>query len=613
MSPTGPMPPTNGVLNVWFEPKPHGPRHASSKRVVTVGKRLTVPVILALAALTVGAGIAPHSGSTPKASAELSAAALDKCGAKPDAQNTGATGQLVSRSETKVSRSGQRVEAAHYPNSIIVSGDSARLSDVKVDGSILILGEGVALDHVTAQSVVVSGASNVNVSNSNLSGGSSAVQVTSDRGPVTNVSLGHNYIHDLAVPNDSHSGTHVRGASGLTISCSNYDLGAYGNAAVFLQDANGGTKDVTIEDNWLSGGGFTLASDASEVRVANNVFEGGYRWALCRNSSEEPLTASGNTLANGSSVIPCNGATASSASSTTSPTTKATTSTSSTTTAPSSSTTKSSSTTTRPPSSTTTRATSSTTTTTSVTSPPAASPGCAFKPSASTTGAKGSLPASSVTTLGDGQSLQNVTVDHLLVSGSDVTVRNVKVNGTVGIIGDRVLVDHVSAEGLSISSASHVTVQYTNTGFGQSDGLNVTSDRGRLASDITLRYNYAHDPRVSSAAHYDGIQVRGVDGLSITCSVFDAGPYKPMYNAGIYLEDANGGDSNITGAHNRVYGSGGSIMMDARNTTLDSNRIGGDIHWGTCRLGDRTGNPGLRSVGNVWDATGAALPLCTKG
>ena len=216
-----------------------------------------------------------------------------------------------------------------------------------------------------------------------------------------------------------------------------------------------------------------------------------------------------------------------------------------------------------------------------------------------------------MTKLRDHQSLSNATVDQLVITGSDVTVRNVKVNGTVGITGDRVLVDRVTAKGVSISSATSVTVQDSDLGYGRGDGIHVTSDRGRKVRDVVLHGNYVHDPRVPDDAHYDGIQVRGVDGLSITCSVFDAGPYKPMYNAGIYLEDANGGDSNITVAHNWVYGFGFSVMMDAVNTTLDSNRIGGDIHWGTCRLGDRTGNTGLRSTANVDERSDQPVALCT--
>ncbi|HEV7194446.1 MAG TPA: hypothetical protein VGN19_00770 [Pedococcus sp.] len=215
-----------------------------------------------------------------------------------------------------------------------------------------------------------------------------------------------------------------------------------------------------------------------------------------------------------------------------------------------------------------------------------------------------------MTTLGNGQVLQNANVSDLVVSGNGVTVRNVQVNGSILVTGDGAMIDHVTAKGVSISSATGTTVQYANIGFGQGDGIHVTSDRGRLVRNVTLRYNYVHDPRVSSNAHYDGTQVRGIDGLNLSCSVYDPGPYQSMFNAAVYLEDANGGDNNIMVSHNWLYGFGFSVMMDAANVTLSANRVGGDIHWGLCRLGTRSGDPNLQSAGNVEDANGAAVTLC---
>jgi hypothetical protein len=215
-----------------------------------------------------------------------------------------------------------------------------------------------------------------------------------------------------------------------------------------------------------------------------------------------------------------------------------------------------------------------------------------------------------VTRLGTGQVLENANVKHLTISGKNVTVRNVQVNGSILVTGDGATIDHVTAKGISISSASGTTVQFTNIGFGQGDGIHVTSDRGRQVRNVTLRYNYVHDPRVPDNAHYDGTQVRGINGLTISCSVYDPGPYQHMYNAAVYLEDANGGDSNITVTHNWLYGFGFSVMVDAANVTLSANRIGGDIHWASCRLGKRTGNPNLRITGNVEDSGGAVTKLC---
>jgi len=194
------------------------------------------------------------------------------------------------------------------------------------------------------------------------------------------------------------------------------------------------------------------------------------------------------------------------------------------------------------------------------------------------------------------------------VSGSNVTVRNVSVAGNVYITGDNAVIDHVTTKGIAISSASGVTVQYTNVGFGDGDGIHVTSDGDSYIKNVKLLYNYVHDPRVPASAHYDGTQVRGADGVTIACSTYDAGAYLGSFNAEIYLEDANGGTSNVTVQNNWLYGGAFSVMMDARNTKLLGNQLGGDIHWNTCYLGTRVGNAGLVSTGNTRD--GQPINLC---
>ncbi|QIM21720.1 hypothetical protein G7075_12265 [Phycicoccus sp. HDW14] len=236
---------------------------------------------------------------------------------------------------------------------------------------------------------------------------------------------------------------------------------------------------------------------------------------------------------------------------------------------------------------------------------------CDLKPSASTTGATGTRSNSSVTTLTSGQTLANVNVKSLNISGSNVTVRNVKVTDGILVTGDNVTISHVTTPDIGISSARHVLVEYTNIGFSQNDAIHVTSDRGRQVQDVTLRYNYLHDPRPPADAHYDGTQVRGVNGMKVSCSVYDAGKYTSQLNAAIYLEDANGGNSNVTLDSNWLYGTGISLFIDPSvNTVATKNRIGGDLHWGPCYQNSKSK---YTSSGNVWDATDKAVNLCGNG
>ncbi len=205
--------------------------------------------------------------------------------------------------------------------------------------------------------------------------------------------------------------------------------------------------------------------------------------------------------------------------------------------------------------------------------------------------------------------LQNANVSSLEIRGSNVTVKNVAVAGGILVAGNNAMIDHVTTQNIGISSASGVTVQYTNIGFGQEDAIHVTSDSGSYIQNVTLKYNYLHDPRVAPSSHYDGIQVRGASNSTIACNTIDPGPFQWTFNAAVYLEDANGGDNNIVVQNNWLNGFAFSVMMDARNITLLGNQLGGDIHWGECYVGTGVGNPGLTSTGNTRD--GQPVSLCS--
>ena len=213
--------------------------------------------------------------------------------------------------------------------------------------------------------------------------------------------------------------------------------------------------------------------------------------------------------------------------------------------------------------------------------------------------------------LQDGMTLENATVASLNIEGSDVVVRNVKVEGTILVTGDRVTIEHVSTTGMAISSASDVTVRFANIAQGSDDGIHVTSDRGRMAKNITLSNNYIHDPRVEPTGHYDGTQVRGVDGLTIACSTYDPGPYQPPYNAAVYLEDANGGDTNVVIRDNWLRGFGYNLMIAATKVSITDNALGGDTNWGTCYLGEGTPLAAVTARGNFVESSGTRLTVCS--
>jgi parallel beta helix pectate lyase-like protein len=242
----------------------------------------------------------------------------------------------------------------------------------------------------------------------------------------------------------------------------------------------------------------------------------------------------------------------------------------------------------------------------------AASP-CKFRPSRSNTGARGELKPSGVTTLTGGETLKNVSVQSLEIVGSDVTIRNVSVAGSILVRGDRVRIRRVTAQGIGISSASNVSVKRSHIQSSPDDGIHITSDDGSLVTNVTLRYNLVRKPQVPNENHYDGTQVRGVDGLSITCSTYRAGRYHENFNAAIFLEYANGGDTNVEVRDNWLFGGAFSVMVDSYSASFTGNKLGGDIKWGPCLLLDGSGSPGFTSAGNTWAETGQPVNLCHQG
>jgi hypothetical protein len=230
-----------------------------------------------------------------------------RCSAKPDATNTGASGQLKVSKVRSLSKRNSKLTDARLKGTLVVSGDGSVVRNVSVNGPVIVTGDDVTVDHVTAKSVIASGTSHLRVSNSNLSGGDTAVYITSDRGAahgVNRVRLVGNYIHDPAQEKlGSYSGTHVRGAIGVTISCSNYALAGNTKAAIYVESASGGTSDVVVSNNWLDGGQFTVNTDA-RLTLEKNVF-GTSAWLGVCQTAGQPISQSRNQMSDGSRVRPC--------------------------------------------------------------------------------------------------------------------------------------------------------------------------------------------------------------------------------------------------------------------------------------------------------------------
>jgi hypothetical protein len=245
------------------------------------------------------------------------------------------------------------------------------------------------------------------------------------------------------------------------------------------------------------------------------------------------------------------------------------------------------------------------------TTAPASLTQCGTEPNSANTGvpAGTALTNNGSTEIGDsGVTLagQRFTTQTLQVYGDNVTIKNSSFAGAVVLYGSHDTLSHVTATGIAVSGARSAVVQYANISGGD-DGIDVTSDTGP-ASAVLLDHNYVHDPVVNAQDHEDGTQVRGVDGLTISCSNYDLGAWKPEYNSAIFLEDANGGNSNVRISHNWLNGGGFTLAIQrVANLTVDGNALGTDAHWGSCDSTSLAGS--FVFTANTVDGTPTAL--CT--
>lgn len=242
---------------------------------------------------------------------------------------------------------------------------------------------------------------------------------------------------------------------------------------------------------------------------------------------------------------------------------------------------------------TTTPATSVTTTASPTTTATAAA---CVQPTPTNVGASGNLPASSVTTLTSGQTLENVTVSGLDVHGDNITIRNVRTGGVNVDTASHVTVDHVTSDSNAIVDASDVS--FTNSILGgdtQYDAMFI-SPWNTTVKNVTMKGNYIKRPNlpVGTDAHFDATQVRGVDNLLIQCNNYDLGAYQDGYNASIYLETA-WPLSNITVDNNWVDGGAfdfmiGKMAVPSSLKVTNNKAFSGHVLYGICYLlGTKTG------------------------
>lgn len=202
------------------------------------------------------------------------------------------------------------------------------------------------------------------------------------------------------------------------------------------------------------------------------------------------------------------------------------------------------------------------------------------------------------------------------VSASHVVIRDSDFRGGLGIASnDNVTIEHSSVRnGLYLASSWNTTVRNVEV-YGGGDLLHVTSDRGtRMVKNAMFDVVWAHSDSTSSQLpdHVDGLQIRGVDGLTVKNSFIDLKGFQDSDNAAFFSQVANGGHSNIR--IDRTWWNGGGISFRYEGTTngvfeVTNCSIVKDWHWGVQYSPKQGSSPTLQS-GNRWqDKDGTWKPL----
>lgn len=204
----------------------------------------------------------------------------------------------------------------------------------------------------------------------------------------------------------------------------------------------------------------------------------------------------------------------------------------------------------------------------------------------------------------------------ITIDADDVTIRNTRFNaGFVLALSNRVTIeDSYAGAGISISSSTDVTIRRTEI-RGAGDLMHVTSDRGVQNRNIMIDTVWGHDTTSQLPSHVDGIQIRGVNGLTLKGSDLDLGNFQDSENAAWFTENANGGNSGIQVIDCWMNGGGFTFRYAAGTIagpwTVTGLRIRSDYNWGPTYDPSQGGAPTTQT--DNWyqrkDGTWAPLPM----
>lgn len=239
-----------------------------------------------------------------------------------DASNTGHRIALTDDARTFISTASVVLTGKRFTASLVtVSGVSPTITDCEFVGELIVRGDGATITHNTIGALSLSGTDTAVVEYNDVPGfvGKDGVHVTSDTGQCGNVTIRRNWVHTPKMSATSHyDSLQIRGVIGALIEENTLDQTGYTggpglpgsglNAALFLENAQGGNTGVIVRRNRLLAlGYFVLRVYANDTtQIVDNVIStatgpGGSPVAVITTDSTA-RAASGNATQTGAPV-----------------------------------------------------------------------------------------------------------------------------------------------------------------------------------------------------------------------------------------------------------------------------------------------------------------------
>jgi Right handed beta helix region len=258
-------------------------------------KDMTTPSLLGRSAvlLVIAAFAACGGGSAGNASPESPQPSPPGMSVRPSAGNTGVPAGTALRAwpgssvlvDSGVVLDGYDFTALPAGSYYRLTGSNVTLRNCRIASGLLIQrASNVRVERCEiVGGVSLSGSVDVVMDRNHIHGsGDDLLHVTSDTGRVRNVTFSNNFVHGASPRCGAHAdGIQVRGVETLMLVNNVIDMGPWRqvcgldalNAAVFLEDANGGNVGITLNDNFLNGGGYTLrVGPSAATRIMRNKF-----------------------------------------------------------------------------------------------------------------------------------------------------------------------------------------------------------------------------------------------------------------------------------------------------------------------------------------------------